>query len=56
VARTVERALTAARPRTRYRVTASARLLLSAHAVLPDRGWDRLVGRSIPPPVRERRR
>jgi NAD(P)-dependent dehydrogenase (short-subunit alcohol dehydrogenase family) len=50
VARTVERALTARRPRTRYRVTPSAYIMLTARAVLPDRGWDAMVGRSFPPP------
>ena len=50
VARTIERALSARRPRTRYRVTASARLLLTLRRLLPDRGWDALVGRAYPKP------
>ena len=50
VAKTIERALSARRPRTRYRVTASARLILIARRLLPDRGWDALVGRAYPRP------
>jgi hypothetical protein len=50
VARTIERALSARRPRTRYRVTASARLLLTLRRLLPDRGWDAFVGRTYPKP------
>jgi NAD(P)-dependent dehydrogenase (short-subunit alcohol dehydrogenase family) len=50
VARTIERAISSRRPRTRYPVTASARLLLAQHAILPDRLWDRVVGTSFPRP------
>ena len=50
VAKAVERAVTAKRPRTRYRVTPSARLFIALRRVLPDRGWDALVGRSYPRP------
>jgi NAD(P)-dependent dehydrogenase (short-subunit alcohol dehydrogenase family) len=50
VARAIERAISARRPRTRYRVTASARLFLTLRRLLPDRGWDALVGRSYPKP------
>jgi len=50
VARVVERALTARRPRTRYRVTLSARVFLTLRRVLPDRLWDAVVGRSFPQP------
>ncbi len=50
VARSIERAIEARRPRTRYRVTASARLLLTLRRLLPDRGWDALVGRTYPKP------
>jgi NAD(P)-dependent dehydrogenase (short-subunit alcohol dehydrogenase family) len=50
VARTIENALTAKRPRTRYRVTASARLFLTLRRLLPDRAWDGLVGRTFPRP------
>jgi short-subunit dehydrogenase len=51
VAKTIERAIRARRPRTRYPVTASARLLLAQHALMPDRLWDRVVGTSYPRPV-----
>ena len=50
VARAIERAITAKRPRTRYPVTLSARLMLAQHAVLPDRLWDKVVGTSFPRP------
>jgi NAD(P)-dependent dehydrogenase (short-subunit alcohol dehydrogenase family) len=50
VAKAIERALTARRPRTRYPVTLSARLLLTQHAVLPDRAWDAVVSTSFPRP------
>ena len=50
VARAVERAVTAKRPRTRYRVTPSARLFITLRRLLPDRGWDALVGRTYPRP------
>jgi NAD(P)-dependent dehydrogenase (short-subunit alcohol dehydrogenase family) len=50
VARAIERAVTAKRPRTRYRVTASARLFITLRRLLPDRGWDALVGRTYPKP------
>lgn len=50
VARTIERALAARRPRPRYRVTASARIFLTLRRLLPDRAWDALVGRSYPRP------
>jgi NAD(P)-dependent dehydrogenase (short-subunit alcohol dehydrogenase family) len=50
VARAIEKALAAKRPRTRYPVTASARLLLAQRALLPDRLWDAAVGTSFPRP------
>jgi short-subunit dehydrogenase len=50
VAKVIERALTAKRPRTRYPVTASARILLTNRAVLSDRLWDRAVGTTFPRP------
>ncbi len=45
VAAAIERAFTAKRPRTRYRVTPSARLFITLRRVLPDRAWDALVER-----------
>ena len=50
VAKAIEQAVTAKRPRTRYRVTPSARLFITLRRVLGDRGWDALVGRSYPRP------
>ena len=50
VARKIERAISARRPRPRYTVTASAKLLLGARALMSDRMWDGFVGRSMPRP------
>ncbi|MET0511276.1 MAG: oxidoreductase [Thermoleophilaceae bacterium] len=50
VAKTIEKAITARRAKTRYRVTASARVFLTQRALLPDRAWDRVVGTSFPRP------
>ena len=50
VAKTIEKALTAKRPRTRYRVTGSARLFLTLRRLLSDRAWDGLVARTFPRP------
>jgi NAD(P)-dependent dehydrogenase (short-subunit alcohol dehydrogenase family) len=52
VARVIEGALTAVRPHTRYKVSASARVLMSLRRLLSDRMWDRVVrgSYSIPSP------
>jgi len=50
VAETIERAISAARPRTRYTVTPSARLLISTRQLLPDRAWDGLLRLFYPRP------
>jgi NAD(P)-dependent dehydrogenase (short-subunit alcohol dehydrogenase family) len=50
VAKAIEKAITARRPRTRYPVTASARLFTGQRALLPDRAWDAVVGSSFPRP------
>ena len=55
VAERIEHALNAKRPRARYTVTPSARALLTLRAVLPDRGWDAMVGASFPRPGRNSR-
>ena len=47
VARVVLDAITTDRPKARYPVTASARLLLAARTVLPDRGWDAFLARQF---------
>ena len=52
VAETIERAISAARPRTRYTVTPSAKLLILARRLLPDRAWDSLVAFYYPRPGR----
>jgi NAD(P)-dependent dehydrogenase (short-subunit alcohol dehydrogenase family) len=53
VAKVIERAVTASRPRTRYKVTASARVLMAQRSLLPDRAWDAVVGTSFPRPGRK---
>jgi NAD(P)-dependent dehydrogenase (short-subunit alcohol dehydrogenase family) len=50
VAETIERALSAARPRPRYTVTPSASLLISGRRLLPDRAWDALLRLFYPRP------
>jgi NADP-dependent 3-hydroxy acid dehydrogenase YdfG len=50
VARTIEKAVTAKRPRTRYPVTPSAWLFLGQHAVLTDRMWDAVAATQFPRP------
>lgn len=50
VAETIERAISAARPRSRYTVTPSAKLLIWTRRLLPDRTWDRLLRFWYPQP------
>jgi NAD(P)-dependent dehydrogenase (short-subunit alcohol dehydrogenase family) len=50
VARVIERAIAAPRPKTRYRVTTSATLFLNLRRVLGDRGWDRFLRGVYPSP------
>ena len=50
VAETIAKALAADRPRTRYKVTPSARLMMALHSVAGDRGWDRILRSSFPRP------
>jgi NAD(P)-dependent dehydrogenase (short-subunit alcohol dehydrogenase family) len=50
VAKAIEHAIKAKRPRTRYPLTPGARTMLFARRVLPDRGWDALMGMQIKPP------
>jgi NAD(P)-dependent dehydrogenase (short-subunit alcohol dehydrogenase family) len=52
VAATIERAITADRPRTRYAVTPSAHLFIGLRRLLPDRAWDALVRTVYPRPGR----
>ena len=50
VAQAIERAISAKRPRTRYRVTGSATLLIGLRRLLPDRLWDAMISRTYPQP------
>jgi hypothetical protein len=50
IAETIERAISSSRPRARYAVTPSAKLLILARQLLPDRAWDSLVGFFYPRP------
>jgi NADP-dependent 3-hydroxy acid dehydrogenase YdfG len=52
VARVIERALRARRPRPRYKVTPSARLILIQRRLLPDRAWDAVLRSQFPSPGR----
>ncbi|HTJ76049.1 MAG TPA: oxidoreductase [Acidimicrobiales bacterium] len=52
VAEVVLRALTTAKPKARYPVTASARILHGLRAVLSDRAWDSLMARQFVQPSR----
>ncbi len=52
VARTIERAISSPRPRGRYPVTPSARLLMWARKALPDRAWDAFLRSRLPQPGR----
>jgi NAD(P)-dependent dehydrogenase (short-subunit alcohol dehydrogenase family) len=49
VARVIEKALSSPRPKARYPITASARILIMARRVLPDRAFDALLTRSYSP-------
>jgi hypothetical protein len=50
VARAIEKALTRRRPRTRYKVTASAKLALAQRRMVSDRMWDRIMTTQFPQP------
>jgi NAD(P)-dependent dehydrogenase (short-subunit alcohol dehydrogenase family) len=50
VASTIARALQAKRPKPRYPVTASARLMIGQRRLLPDRAWDALMRSQFPTP------
>jgi NAD(P)-dependent dehydrogenase (short-subunit alcohol dehydrogenase family) len=51
VARVIEKALKAKRPKARYTVSASATLLLTQKKLLPDRAWDWFLRSSFPSPA-----
>jgi len=50
IARTITRAATARRPRTRYRAGFGARPFIFSHVLLPDRAFDALIklGSGVP--------
>jgi len=52
VARTIETAISARNPRSRYAVTPSAHLFIGLRRLLPDRAWDALLRTSYPQPGR----
>lgn len=54
VAGTIEKAITAARPKTRYPVTASAHMMLAARKILPDRLWDGYQNTMVRSPAQEK--
>lgn len=56
VARAIERAVNARAPRPRYRVTLTARVLLTLRWLLPDRLWDAAVASRFLPAGRTTRR
>lgn len=51
VARVIEKALTAARPKTRYPVTVAARVLMGLRRWLPDRAFDAILRTQFAPPA-----
>ena len=50
VAAKIDRAISARRPRTRYPVTPSARLIIGQRRLLSDRLWDAFLRTSFPQP------
>ena len=50
VAKAIERAITARRPKARYRVTPSAHLLIRQRSLMTDRMWDTMMRSQFPQP------
>jgi NADP-dependent 3-hydroxy acid dehydrogenase YdfG len=50
VAKVIERAITRRRPKTRYRVTPSARIVIAQRRLMPDRMWDGVMRSQFPSP------
>ena len=50
VARAIERSISARRPKTRYKVTPSARIVLALRRLLTDRAWDAFLRTQFPSP------
>jgi NAD(P)-dependent dehydrogenase (short-subunit alcohol dehydrogenase family) len=55
VAKVIERAIETRRPRPRYKVTASARVLMGQRRLVSDRTWDAIMRTQFPSPGRTRR-
>jgi len=53
VAQKISKALSANRPNTRYKVTASAKVMMGTRRLVSDRMWDRIVRSQYPPPKPE---
>jgi len=53
VAKTIERAINARRPKIRYRVTPSARVLVTQRAVMTDGMWDAFLRTQFPQPGKD---
>jgi short-subunit dehydrogenase len=53
VAQKIAKAISANRPKTRYKVTASARMMMGTRRLVTDRMWDRMVRSQFPPPRAE---
>ena len=52
VAAAIATALAAKRPKARYPVTASARLMMGQRRLMPDRVWDMVMRAQFPTPKR----
>lgn len=50
VAEVIEKILKAKRPKTRYPVTPSARIIMAQRKIMTDRMWDKFVGTQFPKP------
>jgi NAD(P)-dependent dehydrogenase (short-subunit alcohol dehydrogenase family) len=51
VAEVIEKSITATNPKTRYKVTLAARVLMGLRRVLPDRAFDAFLRTQFPPPA-----
>jgi NAD(P)-dependent dehydrogenase (short-subunit alcohol dehydrogenase family) len=54
VARVIEKAISSSRPRARYRVTPTARMMLTIRRAVPDRVFDAFLSTQFPTPGREK--
>jgi hypothetical protein len=50
VAKVIEKAISGKRPRPRYTVTPSAKLLMTQRRLVSDRMWDRIMSAQFPRP------